>query len=334
MKKVNATKHTPAFRASFSISPEQQIDLLNGFLEGSELKKIVPDVSDCTANMTSVVNAIRQAYADFNKTDPNFTDIADGIQMIGVAIQGLSNATRSCKNLPTAFKTIINYVGKIIADPSGWFAKVTKTAAGNSAYIMWDFYSLQSLIGTDKYKDIGFKLGEILKYVFKVDMGQYFVMMINKGEGKKLDSGIDISKLVQCGYKLFDVVKKAEPIVEDLIQHPENMITAIAQFAGFVKELEESCNGVFNVKKLAKQATNTLLAMNKKRGFGKMPSVDDLITCVKSVKPVAVDIYDAIVNFKDGKTKEALDNLEKLSLDALKLGYSCYAVIKDIFDDS
>ena len=40
-----------------------------------------------------------------------------------------------------------------------------------------------------------------------------------------------------------------------------------------------------------------------------MPAINHIITCGKSIKPVAIDIYDAVISFKDSKTSEGLGAL-------------------------
>lgn len=317
--------------SDFSITPEQRIDLLNGFLEGSDLKKFVPDVSDCAANMTTVYNSVIQAVNDFSKAEVAFEDIAHGIQMIGVAIQGLSNATLSCKNLNGTFGEIIVYAKKIAANPGNWFKLISASATKNSFYILWDLYGLDSLIQANKYKDLGIKLGEIFKYIFDVDLASNAIVSFFKSEQKL---GIDINKVINCSLTVFNVAQKAIPIVEDIISHPENIFTLITQISAFYKELESACNGVFNVKivqKFVQKFVSNYYLSTK--NLGKIPSVDSIITCVKTIKPFATDVYNAISSYQKGDTDAALKAVEQGTVDLISLGMGCYQVIKDIISD-
>lgn len=243
--------------SSLHITPSERMDLLNGFLEGSDLKKYVPDVSDCAANMTTVYHSINLAVEDFTKDVVSFDDIAHGIQMIGKAIEDISKATLSCKYLPGSLANAIIYLRKIALNPGNWFKLISASATRNTLYIMWDLYSLDSLITAKNYKEVGRKLGEIFKYIFAVD--------------------IDSSSV---------------------------------QFFQNESSLE--------------------ILANKFKKVGKMPSINDIITCVKAVKPLATDIYNAVTSFEKGDSGAGISAIEKALADGASLGFSCYQVINDI----
>lgn len=66
---------------------------------------------------------------------------------------------------------------------------------------------------------------------------------------------------------------------------------------------------------------------------GSFPNVKDLLKCLADVKPVALDIYTAITEYKKGteegkkKAKEALINLAEVGI---VMGTDCYKVIEEI----
>jgi hypothetical protein len=310
-------------KASVSLTPQQQTDILNGFLEGSELKKFIPDISDCAANTTSVVQAIRQAALDFSKANMTVNDIADGIQMVGVAIQGIANATRSCKNLPDSFRTAITYFGKIFADPANWLKLVSASATRNSIYIMMDLYGLESLISSGKYKDVGNKVGEVFKYIFKVELGMNALALFKTEDKMKIDP----TKIIQCGFTIYGVAQKAINVALDIGNHPENLVADLMQIAGFYKEIQASCSGVFGLK-IDKFFTQNLVAFTTPNLTA--PSITDIISCIKSVVPVAIDIKDAVSAYQKGDTTGMLKALEKAATDGITAGSACYKVIKDL----
>lgn len=319
-----------AKQIGLKITPEQQSDLFNGFLDGSELRKYVPDLSDCAANTTSVVNAFRQALADFSKVNVTFDDIADGIQMIGIAIEGLSNSTRSCKNLPTAFSTIIGYAQKIVSDPAKWFSLISAQATRNSLYIAMDLYALQSLIDSGKYKDVGQKLGEVFKYIFQVDLGLQINALFKADEATTFSS---TGNIFQCVTTVYNVVQKAIPVVNDLSSHPENLVGDIMILVGFFKEIDSACAGVFNTTVIESALnkmvqSNYLVATPNGKKFA-APSIADIIACISSVKPLATDLYNTIIAFQAKDFNKAWPALEQAGIDAVTLGYTCYKVIKD-----
>lgn len=318
-------------KIALRISPEQQMDLLNGFLEGSELKKYIPDMTDCAANTTSVVNAIRQAVADFSKANATFDDIADGIRMIGVAIQGLANATKSCKNLPNATFVVIDYIKRIVNDTGRWFSLVSANAAKNSIWIMYDLYSLQSLIDSSKYKDAGFKIGEVFKYIFKVDLGVKLVNLFQIQKLEKPSLDIDIGKIIKCAQTVYTVAQKAIPVVQDLVANPGHIGQALIQLYGFYTEVAGGCAGVFNTTKIEtffKKAIATNFLLREEIDYGRgAPSISDIINCVKSIKPFATDIANAVTAFTNKQLPDAWRALEQAVVDGINLGYTCYMAI-------
>ena len=327
-----------ASKIALQITPEEQSQLISGFLDGSELRQYVPDLSDCSGNTTSVVNSLRQAIADFAKENVTFDDIAHGISMIGVAVQGIANATLSCKTLPSSIMTVVVYLKKIAEDPATWFSKVSSSATRNSIYIMMDLYALQSLIDSKKYKDVGFKIGEVTKYIFKVDLSMRFTTLFKQPEVSPVKMGIDFNKIIQCGFTVYSVAERAIPLAQDLINNPNNFTTDLFALYGLFQEVSKSCAGVFNTT-IVETAFNKVMAANYLALSSdlapaklKSPSITDIIACVKTIRPLATDIYNAVVAFQSGDMSKAWPALEQASLDVINLGYTCYKVIADLFE--
>ena len=325
-KKTQEKSHSEA--ASKIYQEPQMIDLLNGFLEGSDLLKYLPNVSNCAANKTSIYKDLRVAVDDFTKSDMSFEDIADGIQMIGMAIQGLANSTRSCKNLPESFLNVIIYCRKIAADPGRWFKLISEMATKNSIFIMWDLYGLESLIKDTNYREIGRKLGEIFKYIFEVDLASL------EGSFHKTEFTIDYNKMIKCAFELVQVSEKTVLIVQDLIIHPENIFSALVKLSAFFNELETNCEGVFYFKIIAnfvKKFKNTDNLLMKK--VEKIPSIINIISCIKTIKPFSTDIYNSVISIETGDINTAIQALEQDTVNAAKLELICYKVIRDLISD-
>ena len=146
---------------------------------------------------------------------------------------------------------------------------------------------------------------------------------------------LDINKIIKCGSAITSVASKAPPIIQDLMSHTENIFIDVMKLLPFYQELVDGCNGVFNVQILNKIAQkiyqNNFLALSTK--VGKMPAIGDIINCIKAIKPLATDIYNAVTLYQKGDTKNALNALEQASVDALSMGFSCWKVISDIISD-
>ena len=145
---------------------------------------------------------------------------------------------------------------------------------------------------------------------------------------------IDINQILKCASTVTGVASRAYPIVEDLMAHPEHIFQSLTQISGFYNEIVAGCSGVFNatiLNEVTDRVVNTkFLAVPQ---VGKMPAISDIITCVKSIKPVATDIYNAVIAFKAGKTQEGLNSLEAVLVDGTTLGFSCGKVISDIISE-
>jgi hypothetical protein len=315
--------------AKLNISPEQQTDVYNGFLEGSHLKKYVPDLSDCSANLTSVVNALRQTSEDFSKSNITFRDVADGILNIGVAIQGVANATKSCSKLPDTFRVIINYFHNISNDPINWINSVYANAMNNSRMLMIDLLSVQQAVQDQKYYDVGQKIGDIARLVFSIDKVSARMMFFLKNDGNETNFKFDPDRALACGQKVLDVANKAWPVLTDMVVHPDHIITDLSVLAGFVEEIKEACTGVFNLERLKANLvrlysrifrTNLLVV-------GKNPAIGDVIACIISAKPAAVDIFEALVAFSKKDQDTAVQKISQLAIHGPPFYESCNKVI-------
>jgi len=304
---------------SLAVQPEQYIDLFNGFLEGSGLGPYFPDLTDCTANSTAIITSIKQAVNDFTKVNATFLDIADGIQMIGIAIQGIANVTTSCKKLPESLSVAINYVLKIANDPAKWFNLVSASATKNSIWIMMNLYTLTDLVKTDKFKDMGTKLGEIVKYIFQVDLDSFMLLAMPEG----IKGTGDVAK---CIASIVNNAQKMGPIIQDVISHPENMAADFLQVLAIVNDLKASCAGVLPF-------STALVAFPQKKKLTKVPSIAAILDCVKAIKPFAGDIYNAVTSYAQGDTEKALNYLTAAGIDAIGLGATCYKVIQEILEN-
>jgi len=192
--------------AAVGLTPEQWAVIFDAFLDASELKPYIPDFGDCTGNSTAIIVSLNAAISDFSKANKTYEDIADGIEQIGIAVQGIANITLSCKKLPETLGQLVNYVMKIINDPSKWFKLVSENTTKNSIWIMMNLYALDGLIKSGDYKGIGTKLGEVFKWTLKVDLGSAL---------RKLSSGFKIGGTPTPEH-IADCVKSLSPIVLDI----------------------------------------------------------------------------------------------------------------------
>jgi hypothetical protein len=145
---------------------------------------------------------------------------------------------------------------------------------------------------------------------------------------------IDVNKIIKCASTVYTVVQKAIPIATDLVNHPENIGSDIIAIYGFYGDIKASCAGVFNTT-IIENAFKKVMAQNylttqPEQNQLKLPSINDIIGCVKSIKPFATDIYNAVVAFQKGDTANAWAALEQATIDGIALGYTCYKVIADL----
>jgi len=306
--------------ANLGITSDQMMALFNGFLDGAELRAVVPDLSDCTANSTAIVVAIRAAINDFSKPNATIEDIADGITQIGIAIQGIANVTTSCKRLPESLSQMINYFLKIVNDPAKWFKLVTENATKNSMWIMWNLYSLDSLIKSEDYKSVGTKLGEVFKWIFQVDLGTTFKFMLFKAETTVAPN----NGTVECIGSLYSNAPKLYAIFDEMGKGKIDIDQVFRVYA-IVQDVWSHCQGIFSFP--------NFVALPQQSKLGKMPSIDHILDCVKSVKPFATDVYTAIQCYMKGDTAGAMNALTQAGIDAVGVGATCYKVVQDIISN-
>jgi len=299
-------------------------------LDGSELKKYVPSLADCTGNTTYIVNAIRQAALDFTKENMTFVDIADGIKMIGIAVQSISNSTKTCREIPDAFRVIIYYIGNATEDIGRWIRLVKENAWNNSMWITSDVYGIVSAVGSKRFYDVGFKIGEIGKFFLKVDMVQSLQSLYTTQVQVSSSMQINYDKLIQCGKAVLSDAVQATPILTDLYNHPENMMSDLMQLLGIFRNIGTEFNGIFDV--FAEQRAMRFKKVIAKSG--KIPNIADVIDCLKSIKPLVQDIYYAVTNFTQGHQQQAWDMIEQAGIDLATGGIKCYKVIEEILDNS
>jgi len=311
-KKVHAVFALP----TLGINHTNLLDIYNGFIDGAELRSFVPDLADCTANSTAILTAIRAAIDDFTKENRTIEDVADGITHIGIAIQGLANVTTSCKKLPDSLSQIINYLLKITADPGKWFSLITAQATKNSPWIMWNLYSLDSLIKSEDYKSVGTKLGEVFKWIFKVDLVTSQLMLFSADNGT-----VNNGTYLECMSSIYENTPKLYAIFDEIGQGRVDIDQAFRVFA-IIQDVYGKCSGIFSFP--------NFVAFPQKSKLGKIPSIDHILDCVKSVKPFATDVYTAIQCYTKGDTDGAMKALTQAGIDAIGVGATCYKVIDDI----
>jgi hypothetical protein len=317
-------------RATFDATPEEQTDFYNGFLEGSHLKKFVPAVSDCSANVTSIINAFRQVAYDFGKRKITFQDVADGILNLGIAIQGVANATKSCQKLPDNFRVIINYFQNITSNTNDYINKVYMNAINNSMLIMVDLMAIQKFPQDIKYYDCGAKIGEIVRLLFNVDAtNMMFFLKDGDGDDKPKNFTFNPDQALVCGQKALDVAARAWPVITDIMAHPKKILSDLSTLVGFVKEIKDSCNGVFDLDKIRESVVRVYSRMFRTNLLvvGKNPSIGDVITCVTTMKPVAIDIYEALIAFTKKDQDTAVAKISQLAVHGPPLYESCNKVI-------
>lgn len=308
-----------------TLTPQEQYDLFEGFLEGSELRQFVPDLTDCASNSTAVVNAFINSIYHFTNSNITVDEIAQGITELGQAIQQFATLATTCRNITNSLYVFANYTRKIVNDPQGWLSKVSSNAASNSMYIIMDFYNVQTSLNSGNYRLVGYNLGQIIKYVFQVDLTLNLFTLFKTGES---NLKIDISSIIKCATTVMSVTQRAIPVLTDLYNNPQNLTTDIFTLYSLYVEVQSSCAGVFNTTILESafnKYTTYLATPNLKL---QTPSVNDIIACVKSIKPFATDIYEAVVAYNNKEYEKAFNILEQAAIDGVNFGSTCYKLFQ------
>jgi len=308
-----------------TITPQQQVDLLEGFLEGSGLRQYIPDITDCASNSTAVINSFTNAASHFLKPNLTVDDIAQGVIEFGLATQEVANLIRSCGNITNSIYVIANYTQRILNDPQGWLSQVSSNAVKNSMYIVMDFYNVQTYLNSGNYRLAGNYLGQIIKYIFQVDVTMNLVTLFKTGQS---NLNIDIPAILKCASTVYDVAQRAVPVLTDLYNNPQNLTNDLFTLYGYYVEVQSSCSGVFNTTILESafnKYTTFLATPNLKSS---LPSVTDIVACVKSIKPFATDIYEAVVAYKNQDYEKAFNILEQVVVDGANFGTTCYKLFQ------
>jgi len=236
--------------------------------------------------------------------------------------------TTSCKKLPESINLLINYIQKIANDPAKWFKLISSNAYSNSMSIMWNLYSLDSLVKTEKFKDVGTKLGEVFKWVFKVNIDTFSLALFTMPQDNT--PKVSPSDIVKCVYAVVQDGGKLYSLVEDATQHPENLPADFIQIVAVLQDLQSNCKGIFNFNL-------SLVALSKKKQLGKksgkFPPITDIYYCLKSIQPLAVDIYGAVKAYEKGDNEDAMRHLTQAGIDAVGVATNCWKVIQEILSD-
>ena len=162
----SASAHSPAI---VSIDPQYQL-LINGFLEGSGLNALVPDLSGCETGSAKIIDSISRAIEAFKKTPMTTDDIAYGIKNIGIAVEAIGVAAKTCLSIPITFTKIYKYFSAISSDPSTYINGMGKNAISNLMRIVGDLLGINSLFDQKNYFEVGKRTGEVAKWILYVDM--------------------------------------------------------------------------------------------------------------------------------------------------------------------
>ena len=170
----------------------------------------------------------------------------------------------------------------------------------------------------------------LLSQVFTESNENFVLATVSPNQGflqPKLSANF-IDKIIKCGTTLKDVVKRAVPIMADIIVNPLNFFKDLSKIFASFQEVTDVCTEIFDISPIEKLSTQ----FSSKRKFEGIPSISTIIDCIKTIKPLATDILNAVTNFKDGDVKAGLDNVEQASIDVVNLGFTCYKVIEEILN--
>ena len=102
-----------------ALSPENQA-LINGFMEGSTLNSLIPDLTGCGGDTTKIVDSIGRAVEFFKRSPLAIEDIEGGVMQIGLAVEAIGTTAKKCSAIPTNFLKIYNYAVSLIHNSSAY----------------------------------------------------------------------------------------------------------------------------------------------------------------------------------------------------------------------
>lgn len=152
-----------------SIDPKYK-QILDGFLEGSNLNHLLPDLTGCGHDSVKIVDSISRSIDAFKKVPLQVDDIAFGIANIGKAIEFIGVAANKCGSIPTNFKKIIEYCSSISSDPSVYIKRLGKNALDNIMQITSLIFIINKLFEDQKFYEVGKYIGDITKIIFSFEM--------------------------------------------------------------------------------------------------------------------------------------------------------------------
>jgi len=304
MRKVRSHKIAPQ---KINLSPEETTDLTNGFLEGSELKAILPNITECLKNTTEIYPAFAKAFECFSRPNITLVDIAEGVKNLGIAIEALAHAASSCQQIPEAINITVSYLKKIAANPSKYFNGVTNNLIYNGAYIAYDLWGLGTLWTQKQYRQFGSKIGEISKYILKVEMTMRLLKFYIENV-KTVQFGIDIRKIFECAYFIYGKIDDIRNEIQMIIAQPTQIIEFITHMGRIITDIRTTCAGAFG-------RTETPLAVKSSSNddcYDNLPRIfNDIIDLGKSLlDPSAFSLQDFITRVVAIKN-EVVETLKK-----------------------
>ena len=151
-----------------TISPENQ-QMIKGFLDGSKLGILIPDLSGCTADSKLIADAILAAVETFQKTPLLLEDVASGVMNIGIAIEQFGIAAKKCSSIPINFLHVLKYLKALFDSPSAYISGVKSNIILNVFALIGDLWQINSLYSESKYYEFGKNIGTIANLVLYVD---------------------------------------------------------------------------------------------------------------------------------------------------------------------
>ena len=153
------------------ISPEN-LDILNGFLDGSQLRKALPDILGCGVNTTSIFDSFSRASVYFGRSPLTIDDIEGGIREIGFALDSLGLVMIKCTSIPDKFYNIFHYASNVINNTTYFIHEAGVNIMKNLCPIFNDLSDIKDVYNNRNFYEFGRRLGEIAGYIFNVQFPQ------------------------------------------------------------------------------------------------------------------------------------------------------------------
>ena len=204
---------------ALSFKYDNYLTYFNGFLNGTGIFKIAPNIEGCDLSNEGFINSINDFSFYIKNETWKHQNVVEVIQDVsasfGYFFGNFSKIFRFCKNTPKETIELLKALGKYLSSPFVYIGNVMKTAISNPYYIYREYIRSRIFLEENNSYEAGQTVGKLVNLVFfpKIDNTLILLYKESKNQGYT-----EIENLFQCGIKNLEVAKNVLNAVTEFIR--------------------------------------------------------------------------------------------------------------------